>query len=52
MAVRIHQPGQNPAAVENGVDAANRLAADAPVDNPQFDGFFVRKPDPSNVVRH
>jgi hypothetical protein len=41
MAVRIDQPWQNPAAVENRVSAGNRFAADAAVDDPQFDGFFV-----------
>jgi hypothetical protein len=41
MAMRIDQPGQNPAAVENRVGAADRFAADPAVNNPQFDGFFV-----------
>jgi hypothetical protein len=41
MAVRIDQAGQNPAAVENRVGISDRFAADAPVDDPEFDGFFV-----------
>ena len=52
MAVRIDQPGQNPAAVENRISVTDRLAADAAVHNPQFDGVFVGQPDPSNVLRH
>ena len=42
VAVRIDQPGDNPAAVENRVSAADRFAADSAVNDPQFDGFFVR----------
>jgi hypothetical protein len=41
MAVRIDQPRQNPATVENRVCAADRFAADPTVHDPQFDGFFV-----------
>jgi hypothetical protein len=41
MAVGIDQPGQNPAAVENRVGAADRFAADPVIGDPQFDGFFV-----------
>src|ERR1700727_3822964 len=52
MAMRIDQPGQNPAAVENCVSAADRFAADPTVNDPQFDGFFVGETDPSNVLGH
>src|ERR1700689_3739802 len=52
MAVRVHQPGQDPAAVENRLGAADRFAADPALDYPQFNGFFVGQPHPSNVLRH
>src|SRR5580698_4060178 len=52
VAVRVDQSGQNPAAVEYRVRAADRFAADPAVNDPQFDGFFVGQPDPSNVMRH
>ena len=50
VAVRVDQPGQNPAAVENRVGISDRFAADPAVDDPQLDGFFVGQPDSSNVL--
>ena len=49
VAVRVDQAGEDPAAVEDGVGAGDRLGAEHAVDDPPFDGLPVGQPAAAHV---
>lgn len=52
MAVRVDQPGQDPAAVKDGVGSCHRFGANAAVDDPQLDRRLVGQAQTSHVQAH
>ena len=52
VAVRVDQPGQDPAAVKHRVGARDGLRAQRAVDNPPFDRLFVGQSATTKVEAH